>query len=107
MDAEVEANMVLMLDRFHAWQSSLLFSAIFVLHFIFSWSKILSWVIFVGDIFLIGYLTMRAYRDGKSLMKYFGYTADLLLKRIHWTDVKFHSLVSWLAVYWTTSEAQL
>jgi len=99
--------MVLMLDRFHAWQSSLLFSAIFVLHLIFSWSKFLSWVIFVGDILLIGYLTMRAYRDGKSLMKYFGYTADLLLKRIHWTDVKSHSLVSWQAVYWTMSEARL
>ena len=99
MDAEVEANMVLMLDRFHAWQSSLLFSAIFVLHLIFSWSKFLSWVIFVGDILLIGYLTMRAYRDGKSWIKYFEYTTNTLLKRIHWTDVKFHSLASWPAVY--------
>jgi uncharacterized membrane protein len=60
------ADMMLILNRFHAWQSSLLFSAIFVLHLIFSWSKFLSWVIFVGDILLIGYLTMRAYRDGKS-----------------------------------------
>lgn len=26
----------------------------------------MSWVIFVGDLGLIGYLTMRAYKDGKS-----------------------------------------
>jgi len=50
--------------RFHAWQSALLFSAIFVLHVLFSWSSFLSWVIFLGDLGLIGYLTMRAYKDG-------------------------------------------
>ena len=55
--------------RFHAWQSALLFTAIFVLHLIFSWSAFLSWTFFVGDLVLIGYLTMRAYRDGKSLEK--------------------------------------
>ncbi|CAL3964154.1 unnamed protein product [Diplocarpon coronariae] len=53
--------------RFHAWQSSLLFSTIFVLHLIFSWSSFLSWFIFVGDLGLIGYLTMRAYRDADTL----------------------------------------
>jgi uncharacterized membrane protein len=52
-------------SRFHAWQSALLFSAIFVLHLIFSWSTFLSWLIFVGDLGLIGFLTFRAYRDGK------------------------------------------
>lgn len=51
--------------RFHAWQSALLFSAIFVLHLIFIWSTFMSWVIFIGDLGLIGYLTMRAYKDGK------------------------------------------
>jgi hypothetical protein len=50
--------------RFHAWQSALLFSAIFVLHVLLSWSSFLSWVIFLGDLGLIGYLTMRAYKDG-------------------------------------------
>lgn len=68
--------------RFHAWQSSLLFAAIFVsptlhlfargpalttyqvLHLIFSWSSILSWMLFVVDIGLIGFLTMHAYQDG-------------------------------------------
>jgi uncharacterized membrane protein len=51
--------------RFHAWQSSLLFSAIFVLHLIFSWSSFISWTFLLCDVVLIGYLTMRAYRDGK------------------------------------------
>ena len=51
--------------RFHAWQSALLFTAMFVLHLVFSWSAFLSWTIFVGDIGMIGYLTFRAYRDGK------------------------------------------
>ena len=54
------------MNRFHAWQSSLLFSAIFVLHLIFSWSSILSWMLFVVDLGLIGFLTMHAYRDGTS-----------------------------------------
>ena len=53
-------------SRFHAWQSSLLFTAMFVLHLIFSWSTVLSWLIFIADIGLIAYLTLRAYRDGKS-----------------------------------------
>ncbi len=52
------------LHRFHAWQSSLTFSAIFVLHLIFSWSSILSWMIFVADLGLIGLLTLHAYQDG-------------------------------------------
>lgn len=56
---------VLMGGRFHAWQSSLLFSAIFVLHLIFSWSRFLSWLLFIGDLGLIGLLVFRAYRDGE------------------------------------------
>lgn len=68
--------------RFHAWQSSMLFSAIFVslvdvlpfhglyltyhqvIHLIFAWSSFLSWTLFIIDILLIGFLSMRAYRDG-------------------------------------------
>jgi uncharacterized membrane protein len=52
--------------RFHAWQSSLIFSAAFVLHLIFSFSSILSWLLLIVDFAAIGFLTMRAYRDGKS-----------------------------------------
>ena len=64
----------LMIRRFHAWQSSLLFTAIFILHLIFSFSAILSWMLFVVDIGLIAFLTMRAYRDGKlaSVMGEYG-----------------------------------
>lgn len=50
--------------RFHAWQSSLLFAAVFVLHLLLSWSSFLSWVLFVGDLGLIFWLAFRAYRDG-------------------------------------------
>jgi uncharacterized membrane protein len=53
-------------DSFHAWQSALLFALLFVIHVIFSWSSALSWILFAGDIVLIGWLTFRAYRDGKS-----------------------------------------
>lgn len=52
--------------RFHAWQSALLFSAMFVVHLVFAWSSFLSWVLLVGDIGMIGYLTLRAYKDGES-----------------------------------------
>jgi len=69
--------------RFHAWQSSLLFTAVFVLHLIFSWSTVLSWIIFVGDLGLIGYLTMRAYRDADTLdrceVPFFGQLASSIL----------------------------
>ena len=80
-------------NRFHAWQSALLFTAIFVLHLIFSWSAFLSWLLFVGDIGLIGYLTFRAYRDGqdchstttRAVLTFFS-------QRIHSIDAKSRSL---------------
>ncbi|KAH8802106.1 UPF0132 domain protein [Hyaloscypha sp. PMI_1271] len=69
--------------RFHAWQSALLFSAIFVLHLIFSWSTFLSWLIFIGDLGLIGLLTFRAYRDADTLdrfeVPFFGPLASRIL----------------------------
>lgn len=51
--------------RFHAWQSSMLFAFMFVIHVIFSWTAIISWFLFIGDLALIGFLTMHAYQDGK------------------------------------------
>ena len=51
-------------DRFHAWQSSLLFSAIFIVHLIFSLTAVLSWMLFVVDMALIAFLSFRAYKDG-------------------------------------------
>ncbi|KAL4800482.1 hypothetical protein BDV19DRAFT_353101 [Aspergillus venezuelensis] len=53
--------------RFHAWQSSMLFTAIFILHLIFSWSSFLSWLMFIGDLALIGFLSLKAYRDVDTL----------------------------------------
>lgn len=69
--------------RFHAWQSALLFSAIFVLHLIFSWSTWISWTLFVGDIALIAYLVRRAYLDADTLdrceVPFFGRLASSIL----------------------------
>ncbi|PGH10460.1 hypothetical protein GX51_00219 [Blastomyces parvus] len=56
--------------RFHAWQSSMLFTSIFIIHMIFAWSSVISWLLFVCDIALIGFLSMRAYRDVDSLEHY-------------------------------------
>ncbi|KAF2727163.1 hypothetical protein EJ04DRAFT_517433 [Polyplosphaeria fusca] len=56
--------------RFHAWQSSLLFAFIFVVHIIFSWTSILSWLIFVVDLGIIGFLTYHAYTDADNLDRY-------------------------------------
>lgn len=53
--------------RFHAWQSSLVFGALFLLHIIFSWTSIVSWLLFVFDILLIAYLTMGAWRHAETL----------------------------------------
>ncbi|KXJ91654.1 hypothetical protein Micbo1qcDRAFT_57029 [Microdochium bolleyi] len=56
--------------RFHAWQSSLLFTAVFVLHLIFSSSTFLGWVIFLADLGLMAFLTLKAYRDADTLDRY-------------------------------------
>jgi hypothetical protein len=34
-------------------------------HVIFSWSGFISWVLFIGDLALIAWLTRRAYLDGE------------------------------------------
>ncbi|KPM44836.1 hypothetical protein AK830_g1707 [Neonectria ditissima] len=56
--------------RFHAWQSALLFTAIMGLHLLFAWSTFLSWFLFIGDLALIGALSLRAYRDAEILDRY-------------------------------------
>lgn len=53
--------------RFHAWQGALLFSAIFLIHIIFSWTAIISWMLFAGDLLLIAYLTAGAWRNADTL----------------------------------------
>lgn len=56
--------------RFHAWQSSLLFTAMFVVHLLVSWSTFLGWVVFLGDLVLIGWLVLNAYRDADTLDRF-------------------------------------
>lgn len=57
-------------NRFHAWQASLLFTAVFFVHLIFSFSAFLGWVIFLADLGLMAFLTLRAYRDADTLDRY-------------------------------------
>ncbi|KAG9729347.1 hypothetical protein KCU73_g12141, partial [Aureobasidium melanogenum] len=71
--------------RFHAWQSSLVFATLFVLHLLLSWSRFLSWLLFVGDLGLIVLLVFRAYRDAETLdrfeLPFFGRLASTYVDR--------------------------
>ena len=53
--------------RFHAWQSAMVFSAMFILHIIFSWTAVISWMLFTADLVMIGYLTLCAFRNAETL----------------------------------------
>ncbi|KAI5862487.1 hypothetical protein GGS23DRAFT_597292 [Durotheca rogersii] len=69
--------------RFHAWQSSLLFTVVFIVHLVFSWSSFLSWVLAIADLFLMVWLALRAYRDADTLDRFevpiFGQIASRIL----------------------------
>lgn len=56
--------------RFHAWQSSLLFTFLFLIHLIFSFSKFVSYALLVLDLGLIAFLALHAYRDADSLERW-------------------------------------
>ncbi|MCJ1356847.1 MAG: hypothetical protein MMC33_006843 [Icmadophila ericetorum] len=56
--------------RFHAYQSSLLFTTLFLLHLILSFSSILSWLLFTADMFLILFLAWHAYKDADLLDRF-------------------------------------
>ena len=66
--------------RYHAWQSALVFTVLFVLHIIFSFSAFLSYTLLLVDLGLIGYLSFRAYKDADTLerfeLPYFGALAN-------------------------------
>ncbi|EAU35004.1 predicted protein [Aspergillus terreus NIH2624] len=53
--------------RFHAWQSSMLFTLMFIIHLIFSFSSFISWTLLICDVAMIGFLSMHAYRDVDTL----------------------------------------
>ncbi|KAI5858520.1 hypothetical protein BZA05DRAFT_381501 [Tricharina praecox] len=69
--------------RFHAWQSSLLFAFMVVVHLVFSFSAFLSYTLLVVDIVMILYLSMRAYQDADTLdrceVPFFGPLASSIL----------------------------
>ncbi|RIB01641.1 hypothetical protein C2G38_974427 [Gigaspora rosea] len=61
--------------RFHAWQSSLVFSTLFGIHFFILFlseilSEILSWILLVIEIGLAIYLGYQAYLDGVTLERF-------------------------------------
>ena len=37
----------------------------FVVHLIFSFSAVVSWILFVVDVVMIAFLSLRAYQDGR------------------------------------------
>lgn len=43
------------------------FSAIFLVHIIFSWTAVISWILFVCDVFVIAYLAYGAWRYAETL----------------------------------------
>ena len=77
-----ESTQLTSIRRFHAWQSALLFSFLFFVHLLFSWSRFMSWVIFLGDLGLIAYLTMRAYVDGMFCLLFLLYHIRLHMSRL-------------------------
>jgi len=56
--------------RFHAWQSSLLFTFLFLTHLIFSFSRFMLYALLVVDLALIVFLALRAYRDADTLERW-------------------------------------
>ncbi|GAB7363643.1 hypothetical protein MBLNU230_g4213t1 [Neophaeotheca triangularis] len=66
--------------RFHAWQSSLVFSTLFILHIIFSWTTVVSWMLFMVDLGLIAWLSWGAFKNADTLdrleVPYFGRLAS-------------------------------
>ncbi|KAI8937342.1 hypothetical protein NX059_006548 [Plenodomus lindquistii] len=65
--------------RFHAWQSSLLFAFAFLIHIIFSWSRWISWGLFLGDVGGIVWLVRRAWVDGRFDIVVFGEKDERLI----------------------------
>ena len=88
---------------FHAWQSSLLFTAMFIVHLIFSWTRVISWILFVVNILLIGFLSLQAYRDGTSAVIFLAAHTNSS-KPILLTDLRFPSLADWPALLLMLSE---
>ncbi|KAJ5095480.1 hypothetical protein NUU61_004836 [Penicillium alfredii] len=48
----------------------------YIIHLVFAWSSFLSWTLFIVDFFLIGFLSLHAYRDGHFEVPFFGRLAN-------------------------------
>lgn len=64
------AETLLTSDRFHSWQSSLLFTFMMVFHLLISWSHFLSWLLFIVDLGLMASLAYKAFCDAEILDRY-------------------------------------
>lgn len=53
--------------RFHAWQSALVYTLLFVTHLIFSFTKTVSLILLVVDLVLMAWLGGKAYQDGRLI----------------------------------------
>ncbi|KAK4553607.1 hypothetical protein LTR86_009403 [Recurvomyces mirabilis] len=53
--------------RFHAWQSALVFTVMVMVHIIFSWTKVVSYLLLAVDIGLILWLGYGAWRNAETL----------------------------------------
>ncbi|KAL6711273.1 hypothetical protein ACN47E_005804 [Coniothyrium glycines] len=69
--------------RFHAWQASLLFSFLAVVHVIFSWSSVVGWGLVGGEVGAVAWLVRKAWVGAETLERYqvpfFGPLASSLL----------------------------
>ena len=93
--------------RFHAWQSSMLFTVIFIVHLIFAWSTVISWMLFAVDLILIAFLAMHAYRDGEDAQSR-GQVPKLTVHQLkRWTISRSRSLAGWQIRLLMMSEALL
>jgi len=56
--------------RFHAWQASLVFTGLVILHLIFTFSAFLSWSLFVVDLGLMATGAWHCYKDADDLARW-------------------------------------
>jgi len=56
--------------RFHAWQSCMVFFTMMVIHLIFVWQPVVSYILMAIDFLLIGLLGFMAYSKGDTLERF-------------------------------------
>eukprot|EP00123_Amoebidium_parasiticum_P001162 comp12211_c0_seq1/m.6979 comp12211_c0_seq1/g.6979 ORF comp12211_c0_seq1/g.6979 comp12211_c0_seq1/m.6979 type:complete len:149 (-) comp12211_c0_seq1:309-755(-) len=56
--------------RFHAWQASLVLSCMLLLHVVFCWTSVISWMLFVCDLAIIAFLSYQAFQLSSDLIRF-------------------------------------